>query len=217
VNRKGTDEDLLRSAGCPTDTAALLTFFRRRSPSAADQERFAALVRDLGGATFDVREKAAAGLVAAGPAAVPWLRRALTDPDRERVRRARECLAELATASDLALPEAAARLLARRGHAAALPMLLAYLPFADDDQAEQAVLDALADLHQARAKTDPAVLSALTDPEPSGRAAAAFLLGPAADPQQRRALGRLLAEWPRSASGRPRRWSGQATKPPSPC
>src|SRR5947209_20177900 len=47
------DEQTLRAAGLPTDDAALLDFFQRRTQSAVGAGRLTALVRDLGDAAAD--------------------------------------------------------------------------------------------------------------------------------------------------------------------
>ena len=77
------DEQTLRAAGLAVDGPALLEFVRVRSRLGADAQEFKALTRELADAKPDVRKKAAAALVARGPAAVPALRHAansLLDP-----------------------------------------------------------------------------------------------------------------------------------------
>src|SRR4051794_24870798 len=75
--------EALARAGVQADTPSLLAFFRRRTPSGAEQARLAALVRRLGDEDFDTREQATRDLGDAGRAALPYLRAALADPDRE--------------------------------------------------------------------------------------------------------------------------------------
>ena len=92
----GADEAALRSAGLRTDGAALLDFFRKRTPREADRARIAELVRQLGSDEFDLREKASQALVAQGAAARKALQGATGSGDPEVARRARDCLRQLA-------------------------------------------------------------------------------------------------------------------------
>src|SRR5262249_31669677 len=75
------DEPTLQAAGLAADTPQLLDFFRKRSQGRADQEQIRRLVRQLGDRAPATRAKAAAELVCIGPAAIPWLRQAVKDPD----------------------------------------------------------------------------------------------------------------------------------------
>jgi hypothetical protein len=186
-------EEALRAAGMGTDAAALLGFFRERTPPAADHAALAAAVGRLGDDSFAVRQQAAHDLVRAGPAARPLLRAALKDPDREVVSQAKRCLQAIERAADPALAAAAARLLAARRPAGAAAVLLAYLPAADEQAVEGAVLPGLAAVGVQGGRADPALVNALADREPARRAAAAHVLGAAA-PGQRPAVRRLLAD-----------------------
>src|SRR5438128_1438932 len=88
-NTKGEEEArTLKDAGLATDTPSLLKFFRSRTPSDADRARLAGLVRDLGNASFRVREKASRELVAAGEPSLSLLRAALPGAELELRRRA---------------------------------------------------------------------------------------------------------------------------------
>jgi HEAT repeat protein len=188
------DEAILKEVGIGTDSAALLAFFRQRTALAADKDRLAVLVRQLGDASFAARRKAAADLLAAGPAARSLLEAATRDADRERARQARECLAEIDKTFDPRCPEAGARLLAARKVTRAIPVLLSYLPFAEDEAARRIIRDSLAILCKAGPDAASALRAAATDSEPTRRATAARLLGGTADTEQQRVLSRLLAD-----------------------
>jgi hypothetical protein len=186
-------EKLLQEHRLGTDGPALLAFFKARTLTEEKRNRIVALVRELGDDDFETREKAAADLIAFGRHALPALRAASDDPDLERARRAKQCAASIDSGLDAALTAAAARLLVERRPDGAVPALLAYVPFNDDEYSETAVLEALAALAVRDGRADPALLAALDDKEPARRAAAAFAVGKAG-PEERAKLKRLLAD-----------------------
>src|SRR5262249_14131830 len=131
-NRKA-HESILQSAGIKTDDRSLIDVFRSRTLSAAEQTRLEALIRLLGADTYDERVKASKDLVAAGPRAASVLRPALTSSDAEVRRRAAWCLRQIDPKPEAELFLAAAALLAARKPAGIAQVLLAYLPFAEDE------------------------------------------------------------------------------------
>jgi hypothetical protein len=183
-------EKTLRAAQIPDDGAGLLTYFRRRTLSSAERARLADLVKRLGDEDFAEREKAVAGLVAAGPTVRPLLLPALRDPDLEVSRRAEQCLALLE--SDHRVVVAAAHVLAARRPAGTTAVLLAFLPQADGDEARLALREALASVGVQEGRADPVLVAALTDADSVRRAAAASVLGRL--PAQRAAVARLLED-----------------------
>ena len=191
------EEKILKDAGLPTDTSSLLKFFRTRTPSDADRANLAALVRKLGSRSFAVREKASRELVTAGEVALPFLKAVLPGSELEVRRRAENCIQEIDRLPHATLAGAAARLLAIRRPLNAAEVLLAYLPFADWDALEDALLEALVPVglkgEPGRAVPLAAVVSAAADKDPRRRAAAACILGHAG-PGQRKPLGRLLVD-----------------------
>lgn len=190
---RASHEKILKDARVATDSAGLLTFFRGRTPSAADKARLAADVRQLGARSFRVRQKAEKSLAHAGRMALPLLLPATKDPDIEIVRRAERVIADIEQHPDSLLVVSAARLLTVRRPAAAVEVLLAYLPSASDEAAVEAVRSALPALGVRDGKADKALLAALKDSEPSRRAAAALAVAQA-DPKQRRAVRPLLKD-----------------------
>src|SRR5262249_1080189 len=76
--------------------------------------------------------------------------------------------------------------------AKAIAVLLAYVPFADDDSVEDEVLGALSVLSVRGERTDPQFAAALADPLAPRRAAAGYVLGRAGTPDQPREVRRLL-------------------------
>ena len=187
-------EKVIAGAGLSTESAALLEFLKARTVSDAERARLAALVRRLGDESYEVRSRASADLVAAGVNAVRFLKPALTDPDLEIARRAERCLEAIQRGPGPMVPAAAARLVGSRKPAGAANVLLAYVPFADDDSVEEAVFHALAELGLHNGKADSLFLTALADPDPARRAAAVSVVGQSTDAGQRPAAARLLAD-----------------------
>jgi hypothetical protein len=188
------DEKLLKANKVATDGPGLLAYFRKHTLSDADLRRLQALIVQLGDESFKVRQKASEDLIAFGPAALPQVRRALRETDEEVKERARDALAALQGGPGPALRAAAARLVRQRVPAGAVPVLLAYLPFADDDAVEDEVLFALAVVAVNEGKVDGAVSAALADKNPSRRSAAALIVGRSGTIEQRAAVAPLLTD-----------------------
>jgi hypothetical protein len=188
------DEQTLKAADVPTTDQGLLEFFRRRTLAEPDRDRMKTLVAQLGDDSFAVREKASAALVALGNVAEPLLRQALNSTDIEVVRRAEDCLRMIKSGFSLAVPMAAARMVARRKPAGACEVLLAYLPFADNDLVAEEVRNALSAVAVRDRKPEAALVGALSDKDPVRRAAAAEALCRADLPAERSALTKLLKD-----------------------
>jgi HEAT repeat protein len=172
-----SEEQTLRAAGLATDSPALLEFFRTRTTAEANAEKITALVKKLSDKDVKVREKASGELVSLGAVAIPWLRQAAKDPDElETASRAKKCLEFIEGATGATIPVAAARVLGQRKDAESVAVLLAYLPFADDDQVVEEVKGALTLLAIKDGKPDPALLKALDDSSSLTRAVAAECL-----------------------------------------
>src|SRR5262249_25878379 len=107
-------EKTLKEANLGTDGPAVLAFLRGRTISEADQKKLASLIPLLGDDEFDVRTKAYKDPRVAGRAALPYLKKAVNDPDPEISASARELVSLIDTGSDTALTVAAARVLAAR-------------------------------------------------------------------------------------------------------
>jgi HEAT repeat protein len=171
------EEKTLKSAGIGTDGPALLDFFRKRTGAEANAEKISALVKQLSDKDVKVRDKASGELVSLGAVAIPWLRQAAKDPDElETAERAKKCLGFIEGSGGAGISVAAARVLAQRKPADAVGVLLAYLPFADDDQVVEEVKGALTVLAIKDGKPDPALLKALDDSSSLTRAVAAECL-----------------------------------------
>jgi hypothetical protein len=177
-------ERLVKAAGGQVDGPGLIAFFRQRTPAPDDARRLERAVRQLGDEDFSVREAASRELIAAGRFALPFLRPALNDADLEVVRRAQDCVKAIQATPFTEQMLAASLLLTDRQPAGAAEALLAYLPFAEDDDIESGVLAALVRVGLKDGRPLPAVTAALTDDRPPRRAAAAHLLGRSTAPEK---------------------------------
>lgn len=150
------DDQILKTARVGTDGPALLEYFRTRTVTAADRQRIAALIRQLGAPAYADRERATAELTAIGLPAIGPLRRAQADADVEIARRADRCLDRIERVPITAVSTAAARTIGRLKPPGAAGVLLAYLPAADDEAVADEVREALAAVAVAGGRPDPA-------------------------------------------------------------
>jgi hypothetical protein len=184
----------LKEAGVGPDGPALVAFFRERTLSAADQDRLAQMVRQLGHNDYFIREKASADLIRAGRAAMPYLKSAVDDADLEVSRRAEDCLDNIHLSRTSALVLAATRMLLERKPPESAEVLLGYLPFAEEEMVEDALLAALRQVAIRDGKPDPVLLSAVGDRMPLRRVAAAQILGQQAKAEDRQVVMPLLTD-----------------------
>src|SRR5207244_12462548 len=89
------DVQTRREAGLESNGPALVKFLRKRTLLPGDEEKIAALVRQLGSPLYKMRNKASAALVARGSAALSALDRALHDPDLDVTRRAEQAVRQI--------------------------------------------------------------------------------------------------------------------------
>jgi hypothetical protein len=178
----------------PDNSPGLLAFFRKRIPSAVDRAKIAALIEQLTDDEFENREKATEELVAIGPVAVPFLQRALHDDDPEIATRAKTSLERIERDNDPGLVAAAAGLLVKLKPAGGAEVLLAFLPFARDETAAEAVQAALGSLAVRNGKVEPVLLKALQDKLPAKRIAAARALLQGGPAGLRKDLRKLLQD-----------------------
>ncbi len=185
---------IVSAAGFRTDGPSLISFFQQRTLPPDGREKLAAAILQLGDDSYEVRESAAAELIAVGMPATPQLQAALAAPDLEIARRAERCLQAIQRGPGPHVPTAAARLLAIRNPPQAATTLIQYAPYADDEYVEEAVFVALAELGGRGAKVDQLFEIAADSNEPSQRAAAGRLLGRSDDVGQRRLAHKLLGD-----------------------
>jgi outer membrane protein assembly factor BamB len=166
------DAKTLKKAGIGDDDAKLVEYFRRRVVSDTDREKIRKLIRGLGHPSFVERERNSAELIKCGLSAAGLLREATHDKDVEIARRAEACLKEIEKVPGADLSAAAARAIARKRPEGAAEVLLAFLPFADDETVGDEIRDALSALAPGGGKGDVVMLKALDDSRPIVRAAA---------------------------------------------
>jgi hypothetical protein len=146
----------------------------------------------LGNRSYAVRERATRSLILAGRPAISLLRPALASPDLEVARRAERAICEIERVSYVSLLSAAVRVLADRKPAGTTEALLAFAPFVQEEEVDQAVREALV-ICLDRSGPSPAIQGALSDQQPKRRAAAAYVLGRVSPPTIRE-LGPLLKD-----------------------
>jgi HEAT repeat protein len=189
------DARALRAAGLSDDGAALVRYFRERTPADADPAVLVVLVTQLGDDNFGVRERATARLARLGAAARPALREAARSADPEVARRARALLEQVkAEAPDCLVACAAARVLARRRPAGAAEVLLAFLGSIETESVAEEVRAALAEVAYARGRPDKVLTAALDSKWHVTRAAAAEALIRTGSAEQRRELLGMLRD-----------------------
>jgi hypothetical protein len=170
---------------------ALLDFFRRNTLTPADLDRIGLLIAQLDAQSYKQREKATAALVAEGPRALPLIRRALARATLEQRMRLGKCLKALDD-PDLARDAAAALCRTRdRRPDGAVGVLLAYAPYAPEDAVPE-LLDALCRTAGAGGELEAELFTALADPEPARRGAAAMVVAALGNTEQRAQARRLL-------------------------
>jgi HEAT repeat protein len=188
------DAKVLREAGLPVEDEALLEFLKARTLADTDRTRILALVKRLGDDEFHVRDQASDQLELLGAPAVPLLRQALRDPDIEIAHRAEKCLRHIEKVAGPAVSCAVIRTLARRKPASTAEILLAYLPFADDESVAEALRATLVSVAFVDGRPDKAVLQGLEDKLPLRRATAAEALIRTGSVEQRTAMRKMLKD-----------------------
>lgn len=188
------DEQQLKTLGLPTDTPALLTYFRQRSLKDGDRKVLEELVAKLGSETYSDRARATRELLLRGPLALPFLRAALKDQPLEVVRRAEACIRKIESSMGNEASAVAARVLAARGAPGAAEVLLNYLPYAADPWLQEEILTSIGRLTVKEGRIDELLTRTLKDPLPARRAAAAYILARRGGTGPRTALRPLLED-----------------------
>jgi HEAT repeat protein len=177
-----------------TEGLASLQEFRKRTLTEADREKVQVLIKQLGDEDFGVRQRASLALDGYSNSIAPLLRQALTSDDEEIKKRVRNCLDKIDKEKSAPLLSVQARLVAFRKPERAVEVLLAFLPFADDEATLDEVRAALAAVAVRDGMPDPAIVKGMEDKLPlrRGIAAEALALGGATD--QRPALRKMLQD-----------------------
>jgi outer membrane protein assembly factor BamB len=184
----------LKSAGVNPVDAGLLDWFRSRTLTPAQEAGLAARVRALGAGSYAERVGATEDLLKAGRKALPFVRPALADPDREIARRARWVVDGIEKGGESQVTLAALHLLALRRPAGTAEVLLDYLPFAEEELLEQAILDNLLVTGLFTGKPAPCIVAAVTAAHPLRRSAAGYVMGRSPFVEVRNRAAPLLAD-----------------------
>ncbi len=177
-----------------TEGDATLAEFKKRTLNEADREKVQAAINRMGDDDFNLRERAQDDLVKMGTSVAPLLRQALASADEEIKKRAQKALDQIEKDKSSTMLPIQARLMAYRKPAGAADVLLAFLPFADEDLVFEEVRGALAAVAVRDGKADPSIVKALDDKLAVRRGVAgeALALGGAID--QRPAIRKLLKD-----------------------
>jgi hypothetical protein len=194
LRQETPDERELQKAGIDIDGPALLEYFRRRTPSDAEQKALKQRAQQLGSDAFPLRRLATDELIRAGRSSLPYLRDMATHKDAETARRASYCIQAIEQHTRLGLSATASRVLAERNVSGALETLLAYLPFVDEPWVEEEVRMSIKRLGLVGGKAAPVLEQALGDPESKRRVAAAWIVGLSTDSEQRAKVLPRLAD-----------------------
>jgi HEAT repeat protein len=186
--------DAWASWWCCTDGRKLLATLEKHTLTPDKRRKIETLIARLGSDDFSVREEASRQLRTFGRLALPGLRLASKGRDAETARRAKMLIERIDNEPESRLPLAALRLLAVRKPAGAVEALLAYLPFADDDERADEVRKTLLVLARRDGNLDATLRRRLTDERASVRALVAEVLIAAGGEDGRAAVRRLLRE-----------------------
>ncbi|MGE3808600.1 MAG: HEAT repeat domain-containing protein [Gemmataceae bacterium] len=173
------------------DDKALLDHFRNQTLTDARRKEILDMIHKQGSDDFSTREDATDWLIKLGAAGVPLLQQALDDADAEIVERTRRCLERIGKSKAIN-PAEASRLLALRKPPAGAEVLLAYVPFAHDDDSSEQLQSALNALAYRQGAPDKAVIDGLSNPVAVRRAAASVALAQRAEGRKLPKIRELL-------------------------
>jgi HEAT repeat protein len=155
---------------------SLLAALRKRTLTPEDRTHIRDLLAKLGSEDYATREGATRELFELGRRSLTQLQEAAKDRDAEIARRAKQLIERIELEPEHHLPVAAIRILAVRKPAGSVEALLAYLPYAEDENLSTEVGQSLTALALRDDHLDPALLRTLSDPQPALRAIAAEAL-----------------------------------------
>src|SRR5216683_6755190 len=145
--QESAEEQTLKGVKLPTDGPGLLNYFRKRSVDKVDPEELAKLVKQLGDKKAENRDQAFRDLVSYGLLAVPHLRQASNDLDEPDIAAfAKQCLQAMEPAARSSVTAAAVRRLADSKASGSAEVLLAYLPYAEDENIFEEIKSTLTSL-----------------------------------------------------------------------
>jgi HEAT repeat protein len=178
------------------DGPALVNEFRTRTLDPTETAKVADMVKKLGDGNYRVRERASLDLVGSGAKVLADLRVAAKDSDGERSKRAEDAITKINASDSKRVPVGSARLVALRRPEGATEAMLAFLPFADEDDGMIAeVRSALTTLAlDPNGKADAALVKALSDSASIRRSVAAEALAKGGGLSVRPTVKQLLTD-----------------------
>lgn len=176
------------------DGEALVEAVRKRTPTDEDRAKIRKLLGQLASGDFATRETASKELFALGRRSLPQLRDAIKSKDIEASRRAKLLIEQIEEEPAHQLPLAALRLLGLRKPTGSVTVLLAYLPYAEDENRSSEVQNSLSVLALHEGKLDANLVKALADAKPAIRAVAAEALINGGGDTGRAAVHKLLKD-----------------------
>ncbi len=160
-----------------TEGPGLLEEVKKRTLTEAMHKKALALIENLADDAFEVRQESEMELRKMGAVIKPLLKQALKHDDLEVRTRTAKCLALLEKEKAPPLSGVTARLIALRKPKGAVEVLLAYMPFQEDDEAvQEQVQKALNSVAYEGGKANPLLVKALADKNAYRRAGAAEAL-----------------------------------------
>ncbi len=157
------DEKTLADAGLKSDGPSLLQLLARRSEDKPDPDNIKSLIKKLGDDNFEIREQASASLGAIGITAIAELKTAVTSPDIEVSRRAKDCIQKIEDGSRKFVIASVIRLLGKKNPEGTLQALINYAPFSEIDQTNEDLIQSLALSGSNNGTPDKLILSGIQD------------------------------------------------------
>ncbi len=176
------------------DADSLLAAVREHTQTPEDRVKIAALLEKIGSDDFNEREKITKDLFDLGRICIPQLRETAKSKDAETARRANRLIERIESDPIHHLPSAAVRILALRKPPHSVETLLAYLPFAENEDIAGDTKNALTTLALQDGKPHPSLMRSLKDSNPEVRATVAEALLQGGGPEGRAAARTLLAD-----------------------
>ena len=189
-----SDEQRLKKFLGGSDSERVLAYLGKQVLTEDAKAKLKNFIGQLGDRTFKQRQEASREIVKAGPAAIPLLRDALTNPDREVASRAKRCIEDINSGSSADLPSAAVRHLVKLKNEKAVDAFLAIYPAAGTESLQAELLNGLIALGVNGKNVHPSLAKALDDASAPRRAAAVQILLSSADKDVRKPVKAKLKD-----------------------
>jgi HEAT repeat protein len=186
------DEARLTKELGSADADRVLDYLKGQLLNDDTRKKVTDLIKQLGDANFRTRQEATRKLVEIGQPALPQLRAATSNSDKEVSDRSKRCITEIQHGPRYDLPIVAIRWLARLKDQRAVELMLALLPESPEEPFHADILEALGQVGVSGKEVHPAVRKALDDPRL--RAAAVQILLKSDDAALRKKMKEYLKD-----------------------